>query len=762
MRFSASRRTKFALGGLMAISLAAALAFGPVTRKRVAKEAESRGLVIGVGSVAPAWFAVELRSVDLKLEGVEGLEVKIESLRVDLTGKLSIEQVTASGVSLEATQTPEALADSLETWRARHPNSTGPSSSRVTPVSVEQLTVHWNASATAADDLEIKGASARRDSEGWHFVAETFDVTHGDVSLKIGTQSIDLDATRKLLGAHAATVDVTLVLHPASPEPAPPPLAPPPTATKKDEPFTPLVSLPDLRVLRSRVQSLADLLSAHMTDAAQVDVDALSLSIARDKESLSLGPGKATFARHPSSLDVEFITGQGATPFAVRASLPLGTNDVVASLSGGPVSLSMLGVREGAMGLQHTDKAMFGGKGRVVIDANGTALTFDGEASLHNLAITQPKLSTDPILGLDLEVSGRGVLDDRGSLRVDDGDLSMGALHLRGHGSLVQASDHFEGTMTMEVPAASCQSLLDSLPAALVPHLAGTRYRGTLSLKAMTQFDSRKLDELVLKYDVSDLCHTISVPKELEKTRFTGPFDHDIIDKDGNPQEITTGPNSESWTNIDDISPFMQVAVLTTEDGSFHRHHGFNHNAIRSSLIANLKAHKFVRGASTITMQLAKNLFLSRDKTISRKFEEVLLATYLEDTFTKQELMELYLNLIEFGPDVYGVAQAAEHYFGRAPLDLNLAESLFLATLLPNPIELHKKLYEKGDVPDWWMKRIQGLMQTAEKNGRISPAELQDALTQKIVFHREGDPRPTRRIGGGNARLDVDDWDTPR
>ncbi|MFM9469844.1 biosynthetic peptidoglycan transglycosylase, partial [Streptomyces scabiei] len=89
--------------------------------------------------------------------------------------------------------------------------------------------------------------------------------------------------------------------------------------------------------------------------------------------------------------------------------------------------------------------------------------------------------------------------------------------------------------------------------------------------------------------------------------------------------------------------------------------------------IANLKAHRFVRGASTITMQLAKNLFLSRDKTLSRKFEEVLLATYLEDTFKKEELMELYLNLIEFGPDVYGVVQAAEHYFGRAPIELNLA-----------------------------------------------------------------------------------------
>ena len=131
--------------------------------------------------------------------------------------------------------------------------------------------------------------------------------------------------------------------------------------------------------------------------------------------------------------------------------------------------------------------------------------------------------------------------------------------------------------------------------------------------------------------------------------------------------EETTGPGSDNWTPLDEISPYMQVAVLTTEDGGFLKHHGFNRASIRSSIVANLKARRFARGASTITMQLAKNLFLSRDKTLSRKLEEVVLTDYLEQTFSKDELMELYLNVIEFGPAVYGITAAAEHYFGRTP-----------------------------------------------------------------------------------------------
>ncbi len=762
MRLPGSRRVKIAVSTIAAFIVVASLAFGPLVRSRVASEATKRGLTVTVHSVSPGWFAVELHGVEVEFEGVEGITTKIDTVRIELTAGFALQEVAASGSAIEASGTPEQLEDRLTAWRQRHPPSTAPSPAHATPLRVEQLALHWRPAPESADDLSVTGASAHKDDDGWHLAAEQLNVVHADASLRVATASLDLDSARKLASAHASSLDVSLSLPADAPPPPPPSGLTPPSPNKNDDVFTPLVSLPDLHQLRARAQLLADAIAGHTTDNAHIETDAMSLTITREKESLSLGPGKATFVRNLGSLDLEFIAGQSATPFAVHTTLPLDASDVVASLSGGPVSLSLLGVHEGAMGVRRPENALLGGKGRVVLDGKGQALTFDGDLSLRGLTIMQPRISADPIVGLDLSASARGVLDDQGTLRLDDADLSMAALHVRGHGSLTQASDHFEGAMSVEVPAASCQSLLDSVPVALLPHLMGTRYRGTLAIKALTQFDSRKLDDLVLKYDVSDECHTVQVPQDLDKSRFTGTFEHEIVDKKGDPATMTTGPSSEWWTDIDEISPFMQVAVLTTEDGSFYRHHGFNHNAIRASLIANLKAHKFVRGASTITMQLAKNLFLSREKTLSRKFEEVILATYLEDTFSKQDIMELYLNLIEFGPDVYGVAQAADHYFGRKPSELNLVESLFLASLLPNPIELHKKLYEKGDPPDWWLRKIQGLMQSAAKNERISPSELTEGLAEKLVFHHDGDPPPLPRNAPGPVRLSTPDtWDTP-
>jgi membrane peptidoglycan carboxypeptidase len=188
----------------------------------------------------------------------------------------------------------------------------------------------------------------------------------------------------------------------------------------------------------------------------------------------------------------------------------------------------------------------------------------------------------------------------------------------------------------------------------------------------------------------------------------------------------------------------MIAAVLTTEDGAFYKHHGFNHNAIRSSVAANLKARRFIRGASTITMQLAKNLFLSRDKTLSRKIEEVILTAYLEQVFRKDDMMELYLNVIEFGPDVYGITQAAEHYFGRKPEELNVPECFFLASLLPAPVR-YGKFRDKGELSEGWRKHLQALVEIAAKNGKITKAELADTESSPIVFYKPGAPRPEPR-----------------
>jgi membrane peptidoglycan carboxypeptidase len=144
-------------------------------------------------------------------------------------------------------------------------------------------------------------------------------------------------------------------------------------------------------------------------------------------------------------------------------------------------------------------------------------------------------------------------------------------------------------------------------------------------------------------------------------------------------------------------------------------------------------------------MQLTKNLFLARDKTLSRKIEEVILTDYLEQAFRKDDLMELYLNVIEFGPDVYGVKRAAAYYFGRRPEELNLPESFFLASIMPSPIRYGRYLRDSGQVSEGWLRHVRALMEIAAKNGKVSRAELEEGLAQPIVFVRPGDPPPAPR-----------------
>jgi membrane peptidoglycan carboxypeptidase len=276
---------------------------------------------------------------------------------------------------------------------------------------------------------------------------------------------------------------------------------------------------------------------------------------------------------------------------------------------------------------------------------------------------------------------------------------------------------------------------------------------GTFGMNGRLAFDTQALDELKLDYEIHDTCTVTNVPAALDPAQFQRPFVHRVVLPDGSVGEQETGPGTTNWTPLDQISPYMQVAVLTTEDGSFRKHHGFNRASIRASIIANLKAHRFVRGASTITMQLAKNLFLEREKTLARKLEEVVLAEYLEESFSKDELMELYLNVIEFGPAIYGITSAAEYYFGRTPAELNLAECFFLSSLLPAPLR-YGAMRESGEVPEAWMRLLRGLMTTAHDFGRITDAELAEAAGEAVVFWRSGERPPPRPPVRARAQLD--------
>jgi membrane peptidoglycan carboxypeptidase len=131
-------------------------------------------------------------------------------------------------------------------------------------------------------------------------------------------------------------------------------------------------------------------------------------------------------------------------------------------------------------------------------------------------------------------------------------------------------------------------------------------------------------------------------------------------------------------------------------------------------------------------MQLAKNLYLGREKTLSRKLQEAAFTLLLEERLSKEDILELYLNVVEFGPGIYGIRNAALHYFNSHPGELSLAQAMFLASILPNPKANH--FQADGALKPAWAKHLQYLMRVARKINRIGDDELEAGMNEQLML----------------------------
>lgn len=160
--------------------------------------------------------------------------------------------------------------------------------------------------------------------------------------------------------------------------------------------------------------------------------------------------------------------------------------------------------------------------------------------------------------------------------------------------------------------------------------------------------------------------------------------------------EVKVGKKEKGWAPISRISRYTQSAVLIAEDDRFYSHFGIDFEEIATSISLNLKTKHYTRGASTITQQVIKTAFLSPEKSIARKIFEAIGALYLETIMTKREILEWYLNLVNFGQSKYGIQTASEFYFGTSSELLSVSQSVLLALILRSPDKLGKFIKAKN------------------------------------------------------------------
>ena len=179
----------------------------------------------------------------------------------------------------------------------------------------------------------------------------------------------------------------------------------------------------------------------------------------------------------------------------------------------------------------------------------------------------------------------------------------------------------------------------------------------------------------------------------------------------------------QAWVPYDRISPLLRRAVLTAEDDAYYQHGGLDWNELRAAARRDLEERRVVRGGSTITQQLAKNLFLGDARTVTRKLTEVFLALRMERTLSKRRIFELYLNLIEWGDGVFGAEAAAQRYFGVSAADLNPRQALLLAAVIINP---HR--YSALAPPRRIERRVRMIASRMRRRGALDAAQYAQAL----------------------------------
>ncbi|MEC4003331.1 biosynthetic peptidoglycan transglycosylase [Flavobacterium sp. SUN052] len=320
------------------------------------------------------------------------------------------------------------------------------------------------------------------------------------------------------------------------------------------------------------------------------------------------------------------------------------------------------------------------------MDMSGGELHLDGYTSIDNLKINHAKIAKNDVLIKNARFDYRLVFGARFIAVDSTSQVQINFIKCSPYIAYTNDKDKIYA-LKLNIPKMGAQDFITSLPDGLFSHFKGMEAKGNFSYNLNFEFNKSKPNNVIFESKLQPENLKITKYGEADLNKINSEFTYRAIDKGIEQRPIVVGTSNPNFTPLDEISPYLQKCVLTSEDPSFFQHRGFISEAFKQSIAKNIKTKKFSRGASTISMQLIKNVFLTREKTLSRKLEEILLVYILENNriATKERMLEVYFNIIEWGPNIYGIGEASHFYFQKNPSDLNLKECLFLATIIPKP-----------------------------------------------------------------------------
>jgi penicillin-binding protein 1A len=222
------------------------------------------------------------------------------------------------------------------------------------------------------------------------------------------------------------------------------------------------------------------------------------------------------------------------------------------------------------------------------------------------------------------------------------------------------------------------------------------------------------------------------------------PAAAEILDRDGNVLTEYYDRKLRIWVPVSSLPDIVVQAVVTAEDDTFFEHKGVNYKAVWDALVLDVQKRRFARGGSTITQQMIKNVFLSRKKTISRKLREYVLARRAEDVLSKRQILDIYINEVEWGDNIYGIEAASRFYLDKHADELSVGEAALLAGMLPNP-----RYYNPFKRLDKARERQERVLANMLQAHLITPESYEAAVALPVNLRQEK-----------SNRFDVDSRDT--
>lgn len=378
------------------------------------------------------------------------------------------------------------------------------------------------------------------------------------------------------------------------------------------------------------------------------------------------------------------------------------------------------------------------------IEMEGSELHIDGFTSIGNLTLNHPKIATKDVVVKQARFDYHLLFGEHFMAIDSSSTMQMNNIKIHPFTEYNTEKDTVY-KLRIAIPKMKAQQFITSLPQGLFSHIEGMVTEGNFDYKLNYKFVKNKPSQLVFESKLDKENLKITKYGDANLSKLNSEFIYRAIDNGVLQRAIFVGNSNPNFTPLYQISPYLQKCVLTSEDPSFFSHRGFINDAFKQSILKNIRTKKFSRGASTISMQLVKNVFLTREKTFSRKLEEILLVYILENNriASKQRMLEVYFNVIEWGPNVYGIGEASNFYFNKIPSELTLKECLFLASIVPKP---KKFMYEFNS--DGFLKAIANKKQQFISNLMLRRGLIiaNDTIGQHVPMSISGNARSFLRF----------------